>query len=448
MATAAGWQDPTGNPAQVRYLHSFRSRNYYIAGRGAGKTAVAVVKAFIAAAMSPGVIGYITEQTSRDILDTLIPAWRLNAPEGCWTLNNTVAGWEVRLTNGSVIRFRSRQAKNTIADPPFRGPSAGFIIHDEIALDSRDDVPQISEMMLRDHHARFLFADYITTPKCNWFYGHMLGQGIAAPGVRQQISEDGKAAAFYGPTRDNRYNRDLDARMRDKLSEVEAQQELEGWFVSKEGRCWASFSDALAPAGNILDDGGFRRGQSYVLAVDHGGSNGAWVLVQSRDLGRWSIVAEYTPDGKPAYEILPEIVRTYGRPGRIIVGADHVTPGPTGHTAEYLFVQHGLGGVAERVTGDLAPKEIQSNRLAFALLDTQGKRRLFVSKQIKSHYPGPTRGVLDVLQHDTWPEAGYPYTFRKEKGKRIFHEDSRDALLYFAVKMWPPEWAEHTRWAA
>ena len=135
--------------------------------------------------MSPGVIGYLTEQTSRDLLDTLIPAWRLIVPAHTYELRSTQAGHEARMVNGAVVRFRSRQAKNTMADPPFRGPTAGYIIHDEIALDSRDDVPQISEMMLRDHRAKVLFADYITTPKTNWFYAHMLSQGIAEQGERE-----------------------------------------------------------------------------------------------------------------------------------------------------------------------------------------------------------------------------------------------------------------------
>lgn len=442
------WQNPTSNAAQLGYLHSFRRHNYFIAGRGAGKTAAACIKALIAGVMSPGVVGYITEQTTRDILDTLIPAWMLHVPRGTYELHNTQAGWEARLANGAVIRFRSRQAKNTIADPPFRGPTAGFLIHDEIALDTRSDVPKISEMMLRDERARVLFADYITTPKTNWFYAHMLSQGIAEIGKRIQITKDGAGAAYYGPTRDNAYNRDLDARTRDLLSESEAQQELEGWFVARDGLCWSSFVDEDWPRGNRLDDAGFRPGQPYILAVDHGGSDGAWLLLQARGAGRYCVVAEYTPSHKPAHEILPGLLARYGKPGRIITGADHVTPGASGHTAEWLFAQYGLDGVAERVTGDRAPKDVQGNRLAWALLNTAGERRLLVSRQLESHHPGPSRGVLDMLRHDAWPDAGYPHTFRKEKSRGVYHEDSRDALLYFAVTMWPPVWAEHTKWAA
>ena len=440
------WKDPGDNVAQRRYLHSFRSRNYYIAGRGAGKTAVACIKAFLAASMSPGVIGYVTEQTSRDLLDILIPSWRSTVPAEAYALASTVAGWEARLVNGSVVRFRSRQARNTIADPPFRGPTAGFLIHDEIALDTRDDVPQISEMMLRDHSSKFLFADYITTPKPNWFYSHMLAQGIAEPGERLQVSEDGAAAAFYGSTRDNAYNRDLYGRMVGRLSETEAQQELEGWFVSHDGVCWSGFSEADYPVGNMVDDGGFQADQPFVLSVDHGGTDGAWLLFQARGQGRWSLVAEYTPSGTPAYQIVPAIKEEYGSPARIFTGADHVTRGNVGLSADHLFTSHGWR--AERITGDVANKEIQGNVLASLLCNTAGERSLLISKQLQSHHEGPSRGVLDMLRHDTWPASGSSDYFRKEKGKGIYHEDSRDALLYWAVGMFPPQWAQYTKWAA
>ncbi len=448
LQTETGWRDPGENEAQRRYLHSFRPRNYYIAGRGSGKTAVACVKGFLAAAMSPGVTGYITEQTSRDIIDILIPAWQSVVPCGAYKLVNTVAGWEARLPNGAVIRFRSRQAKNTISDPPFRGPTAGFLIHDEIALDTRDDVPQISEMMLRDHHSKFLFADYITTPKTTgWFYGHVLSQGIAEPGERIQIAADNKAAAFYGSTKDNQYNRNLYGRMIDKLSETEAQQELEGWFVSRDGLCWSQFSNDDYPDGNMVDDGGFKAGQPYILSVDHGGANGCWLLLQARGQGQYSLVAEYTYEGKPAREIVPAIKKQYGNPGRIFSGADHVTRGNTGDSAQHLFISHGWDNV-ERITGDMASKEMQGNVLAGLLCNTAGERKLLISKQLESHGPGPTRGVVDLLQHDTWPGAGGKDYFRKEKSKGIMHEDSRDALLYWAIGMFPPVWGEYTKWAA
>ena len=79
---ARGWRDPKGNVAQIGMLHSFRSWNYLVGGRGVGKTAVLVIRACILALMFPGLHGMITEQTNRDIELILIPCWQAIAPKG------------------------------------------------------------------------------------------------------------------------------------------------------------------------------------------------------------------------------------------------------------------------------------------------------------------------------------------------------------------------------
>ncbi|MCP4674262.1 MAG: hypothetical protein GY854_01845 [Deltaproteobacteria bacterium] len=92
-------------------------------------------------------------------------------------------------------------------------------------------------------------------------------------------------------------------------------------------------------------------------------------------------------------------------------------------------------------------KESQGNALSMAICNTMGERRIAVSSTCEHHYPGPTRSARDMFLHDTFGEpGGSPY--RKEKGKGIFHEDSRDALMYFAISRWKPIWADHTKWAA
>ena len=45
-------------------------------------------------------------------------------------------------------------------------------------------------------------------------------------------------------------------------------------------------------------------------------------------------------------------------------------------------------------------------------------------------------------------DDGYQHFFRKEKKAKIFHEDTRDEMLYFAIRMWRPSWSQHTNWAA
>jgi len=415
-------------------------------------------KARIYSRIHPGVTSYLTEQTDGDIEDILIPAWIAAVPEREYRFVSSRRGVNILMDNSAIVKLRSRQSRRVHGDPPFRGPSGvGYIGHDEIAQDTRADVPKISMGMQRGANVLFYTTDYTTTPKPNWFMAYAKSFGVAAIGKRVQISRDKNTVAFYGRTKDNPYNDNLDEKMRSEgLSESEALQELEGWFVSLEGLCWPSFQDTLWPNGNRYD-AGFQKGRPWILGVDHGGVDGAWGVFQympSRphfEGGVLVLMAEYTP-GAPAYRVLPEIKKRFGTPSKIFTGADHKTPGNTGFSAEQLFVSHGWSGDngvdVQRITQGTADKEQQGRVLAGLLLNTLGQRRFCVSSKLESYYAGPTRGVLDVLTSDTWPEAGGNEYFRKEKSKMIFHEDSRDMLLYTVTGLHPPQWAEYTRWAA
>jgi hypothetical protein len=227
-----------------------------------------------------------------------------------------------------------------------------------------------------------------------------------------------------------------------EISEAEARQYLLGEWVDVEGIIWDTFSEELYPAGNMIDDGGFREGQAYILSVDHGSTDSSWGLWQARGNGTYSRVAEYTPHQIPAYRIAHEIEKRYGKPGKIITGADHVTRGNAGLSADHLFTSMGWVA-ADRVTGDIADKEIQGNTLARQLCASTGRRQVLISKQMATYYPGKTRGILDMLKGDTWPDSDCQTYFRKEKGSGIYHEDTRDVVLYFCVVLWPPAWAAY-----
>ena len=441
-----GWRDPGGNVAQVGMLHSFRSWNYMVGGRGVGKTAILVIRAVILALMFPGLVGMITEQTNRDIERILIPCWQLIAPKGGWKLEHKASGWQVRFNNGSVIYFASRHAKNTISDPPFHGMTVGWLAHDELSLDRRTDVIAVSGMMVRQEGMPNI-VDICGTPRRNWLYSHCLSKGLVEPGKRTMVSPDGCSQVYYGPTAENQYNAGLHDRMIGEISDSEARQYLLGEWVDDEGLIWGNFSDEEWPDGNMIDDGGFRSGQGYVLSIDHGG-NASWGLWQARGEGRFSRVAEYTPSKKqPGYRIAAEIEAEYGKPARIIAGSDHVTGGNMGVSAQQEFTSRGWCHT-ERVTGDIADKELQGNVLARNLCNTDGRRNILISRQMKCYYPGKTRGVLELFAGDTWPDDTSSTYFRKEKKASIFHEDTRDELLYFAVSMWRPTWSQYTNWAA
>ena len=357
-----------------------------------------------------------------------------------------LSGWRVEFDNGSVIYFASRHAKNTVSDPPFHGQTVGWLAHDELSLDRRTDVVSVSGMMVRQERMPNI-VDICGTPRRNWLYSHCLGKGLIEAGARTVVSPDGRSQIWYGPTAENQYNAGLHDRMIGEISEHEARQYLLGEWVDDEGLIWDNFSDEEWPAGNMIDDGGFKHGQGYVLSVDHGG-NASWGLWQARGHGRFSRVAEYTPSKtQKGYRVAAEIEERYGKPSRIIVGADHTTGGNYGISMDQLFTTRGWKH-AEKVTGDIADKELQYNVLQRNLCNTDGKRNILISRQMECYYAGKTRGVLDMFAGDVWPDDGSATFFRKEKKASIYHEDTRDEILYFAVTMWRPSWSQYTNWAA
>jgi hypothetical protein len=320
-------------------------------------------------------------------------------------------------------------------------------------------------MMLRQKSARWLGCDIITTPKPNWLYRQVLGLGIANPikpdeSNRKQLSADGQAVAFYAKTDDNQHNRGLHGRMVGQLSDSDARQELLGEWVARDGKVW-QFVEEDWPNGNMVDIP-FNRNKPWILGVDLGGADSAWGIYQKEDLGRSRIKtralvlkAEWTPQGVPPWQVLHKI-KDYASGGRfnspmaIKVGADYKTPGNAGDTAEQMFHNIGWGqrGEVETITGWYASKDVQDMQASYIICNSAGERRFCISKQLDSFHQGSTRGMLDLMRHDTYPDPGAKDYFRKEKGQGIFHEDTRDQFLYVAVSVYPPTYRPQERWAA
>jgi hypothetical protein len=238
--------------------------------------------------------------------------------------------------------------------------------------------------------------------------------------------------------------------MRSRLSERDAAQELDAGWVLNEGRCW-NFVEQLWPAGNLIDSG-FDISAPWGLGVDLGGANSAWGLYQieyavdQRTGERIQLLvckAEWTPHDQAPWIVIEEIkdftrLCRFRKPMWIKIGADYKTPGGTGYTSEHMFDAAGWGSVVETITGDLGSKDIQHRQAAYLIESSDGVRRFCVSTKLKSHYTGKTRGIMDMLRHDTFPEPGSSHYFRKEKTRGIYHEDSRDQWLYACVGVFPP----------
>jgi len=283
------WRDPGANEAQRGALHSMRQWNYIIGGRGFGKTAVLCIRNMLLSLAFPGLHSMITEQTAGDLVDVLIKCWMDIIPKEAYKLTHRDNKYDVQWPNGSLTMFRGRHAKDTISEPPFHGPTVGLLQHDEISLDRRTDVISTSGFMLRQKRMPNI-CDLSGTPRRNWLYSHCQAKGLVNVGpwltqtpdgrtvkpYKHAVSDDGKSGIWYGQTAGNAYGENLYARMVDELTESQRNQYLLGEWVDVEGLIWDTFSEDEYPAGNMIDDGGFRRGQDYILSVDHRNRGDLW----------------------------------------------------------------------------------------------------------------------------------------------------------------------------
>ena len=445
-------QDVSQNPAQQGYLHSFLYRNNFIAGRGSGKTVIAVAKNAIYSTLEPRQLSYITEQTGPMVTDTLLPVFREIIPSELFKIRvRSSNSYDIEWANGHQTRLRSRQVRNSIEDPPFRGPSAGQIIHDEAALDRNGQkIMDISEGMLRG--SELLCLDCISTPKIGWFYDYMQRHGLAGD-APEQISADGKAAAFYGRTSDNPYNNDLDSRLRESYGEQFAAQELDAMWVALSGRIWDRFDESKQwPQGNV-HWAKWSPSQPYYLAVDLG-VRSAWSIIQ-RHPGEDRVgnkvqrahvdvlVAEHVPNHGNARDMVRMIAEQYGRPVKVIVGADINTRSITDGMKPSYFFSSAWPGIEIQIPSKYArDKEIQHWIAQGRICNAHGQRGFCISEHLQSDSETTGRGFLDMIRTDAWPDgvARTAQFFEKDKssgGPGI--EDTRDAFLYWCACEYPPD---------
>jgi hypothetical protein len=440
------------NHAQHGFLHSFLYRNNYLSGRGGGKTTGLVAKnAAYALGINPGSTSYLTEQTGPMVRDILLPVVREVVPKELYYIRTVSSThFDIHWINGSTTRLRSRQVKNSTEDPPFRGPSAAYIGHDEAALDRRGKkMIEVSEAMLRGGSGPFVM-DCVSTPKLGWMHEYLARWNLTGEEA-VQISDDGDAVAFYGTTADNPHNNDLDTRLRETYSADFAAQELDARWISLTGRIWNTFQKAQWPEGNIHWNR-YNRNEPYALAVDLGvrAAWQIWQTVPARDIAGRQIfntylevlVAEYTPNHGNARDLVKLIDLEYGRPAVVYAGSDIKTRGVSdGLKPAYFFSSQWPGIELHSPTGYLTDKEIQHWVAQSRICNAYGQRLMCVSEDLVSH-DNNGRGLLDVLSLDAWPDGQprYGSFFEKDKASGgIGLEDSRDAFLYYMICRHPPE---------
>ncbi|MCP4640268.1 MAG: hypothetical protein GY851_07550 [bacterium] len=311
----------------------------------------------------------------------------------------------------------------------------------------------MSEGMLRG--GDILWLDTSTTPKLGGLHDYLRRLGLTGE-ARTQISEDGRSCAFYGATRDNPHNDNLDARLREMYSPEFAAQELDARWVSLSGRIWANWSDAPWPDGNVYHghewDGG-----AFTLAVDLGVKSAwqIWQRIPATDptTGRTvrgtpldCLVAEWQPDHGDAQTMCKAVDAIYGRPSKIVVGMDVHTRGVSdGAKPAAMFAQQWGGGIPMSIpSGMLSDKELQHWTTQSQIVNAFNQRSFVLSSACTYHTPDSGRTLPDLIRLDSWPEsrgsAGSFFTKDKATGGTGL-EDERDAMLYYMITQHPP----HTR---
>jgi len=439
------WKDPGGNIAQSGYLHSFRDENYYISGRGGGKTKAAVAKAVITAIyVNPGATGYITEQTYSDIEDILEPVWFDTVPRELyvWKASRKTAVFH----NGSQVKFRPRFSSNSKRDP-FRGPTVGWIIHDEIAMDKTRKVWELSMAMLRDPKARVKFVDGITTPAMGWLHKHMTDRGVGSDAnpstVGSMVTDDGYRetyGAFYGSTLQNEQGgKQLFNRLINTLSEDMAQQELFAKWISLAARAWKDADlENPWPQGNIYHHG-FDPDMGYILAGDLGVQS-SWLIIQRlmspQNYYVDVVCGEFTPNEGGTGDDVRRVIDAYGIPTKVIIGADVMTRNVATGTAPLKELRDAdISCQIIPITGMQADKSIQYSIASGLIKNARGERRLCLGHKFQSH-DTRNRGLREVLLQDTWaedaPKRGEFLPKDKSTRGNAALEDTRDAMMYYA----------------
>ena len=94
-------------PRQRAFHESREDEVLYGGAAGGGKTTAIVMDAFLRCARHPGTIAYLFRRTYRELEDTLLPEALRRIPRPLYRYSGQ--GHEIRLCNGSALRFRHCQ---------------------------------------------------------------------------------------------------------------------------------------------------------------------------------------------------------------------------------------------------------------------------------------------------------------------------------------------------
>ncbi|MCP4549709.1 MAG: hypothetical protein GY835_24905 [bacterium] len=419
-------------------------------GRGRGKSFFLVFVATMALSLGPDEIGLFLQPDWKRVRRVFLKKWRQIVPKSLYTLNKTeqCITW---LPTGSMLFYGPRNITGALdaADDSQLGQDTTFIIDDEAAL-------RCSYTMYTNNLAT------IREPSNVRFY---LTASTPRVGAYKRLVTTEGHKLFRGKSDDNPYLPDgYVENLRANMSAEQARRELDGEFISLEGKIWKTAKcDTAWPNGNRHDEfTGYDKTRPWWLLCDLGGATGAYVAIQQTDAnfrGRmlfhdpvWVAVADFCPSSDASASRAFRLMRDhFGIPAGIVGGADINTAASTdGKTIAY-FAQEIFGNVPIYPCSERqVDKQIQYDLMSFLVCAANNERRFTVARDFVALDQDSRRGVREMFEEDAWPDESRrrPSDFLP-KNREITVQHVRDALLMGAAKiMNPPDWLQSQNPAA
>lgn len=422
----------------------------FVAGRGSGKTAIAVIDLFFVAMIeAPKAETLWTTRTNGEIDKVLISCLKALVPSKFYRICNQPGNRYIQWSRGHKTHLVSRQVYNSNMRPAL-GMTVMGVYFDELATNY--DHSKVTDILntVRGKQWPFLFCVSISTPLPN--------------GFKQFVQRD-DCYTVYSSSYDSPFLDNANVQsMADQLDEDTVKQELMGQFVVTSGRMWDTFVEKPFPEGNILENFEFDHSKPFYLGVDLGGSQSAIGLYQYTDPihpetghklfnGRLMVlVAEWLPNKTGIEVVIQDIVDRYcggdhntRKPALVCIGHDVNSSTVTGATGAEVF--RSLGWQFDFPRGQASRKAVQRQQARSMILNSRGERRFVISatkdkhgtyQTVKHMGKNQTRGLLDVMRLDTYPDNDEVFNKDKAKLKTGALEDARDAWLYPLIINHPP----------
>jgi hypothetical protein len=442
--------------------HGLQRINYF-GGRGCAKTTTGALDMFQVAMECPGHRTFWSAPLAGDIDRVILKELSFifkHAPETYKVINGQNGYRYIKWFNGHETDLIARQIKNRNAKIALGGNYIGGW-HDEPAYGYDQDKMNDVQAAIRDKRGPYRFVSMMGTPLMNglYTYAHM-------PGCEN----------FYATSFDNPHILHEDIQSWEASMSKEAwEQEVLGRWIQQGGRIWKHFAEKPWPEGNIVEDLDFDPNRGWILSIDAGPASSALQIIQFYEpvhkgqalfSGKLPVVvSEMVCNDILLSEALEEVIRVYcqgdpdnNAPEYVCIGSDVNHRGLDNDPISKLFVE--LGWPHRYPKGKLSSKELQRQVCSSLILNQSGERRFAVSAkrdgngvyQInQQHYGrGKSRGILQVMRNDTFPDPQSHEVFRKDKAQAGVNaiEDDRDAMLYWMILTYPPVWGKTPKRAA